>query len=586
MSKRLFSALLLCAPLCLAGVSGCSAEVTSGDGAEEGSGDDHPLADHELGESGEAVTESAGGPTAVAFSSNPAAVWDATNKWADTDTAEAKKAGIAWQANSGLSWEEKYAAWFKSFKLVKAEVGGWSSTAQTWEFPTPQGKVSKAGVLECADTAMVMRIIFASWYKLPFYLAGWANGGPLYAGHFGFVTRTGQTASGFPTFRTLYKDYTSTWQPGQAWPKDSTLRKRHIGTDDRVPWIDDPADAGAGAWYDDLLLNKRVGYFLRIVDGYFGSVNLADGLNMFHIKPTAAQPGDVLVERFQKEGIGHTLPVYLAEKVTPTRMRIGVCSGSMPRRQAICDSPEDSQHWFTNSAMGGPGEGYDGTPYAKLGGGLRRYRTPVVSGGKWTNIVPMASRDVWVRDEDLAGIAARTAEFEELLKPGSPEEQRDGALRLIEAARTRLMTTPATCSGRTAREDGFKALYRVMQTSFNKNKATVDAEYRKLEDYTFAELEYPKSKTCCWNSTTAGMASIVMDYAKKEQARADVQKVCKVTVFKAGGGGKPNYDLWKAHAASLGRAAEWKEWSEDERCEQRGVAEDSLTDAAKANQCL
>ena len=496
------------------------------------------------------------------------------------------KAGIAWPVNSGLTWEEKYTAWYKSFTTITAEKGGWGSNSKTWEFQTPWGQKIKAGVFECADTAMVMRILFSSWYKLPFYLTGWANGQPLFAGHMGFVTKDGRPASGFPTFRTLYKDNTSSYTPGGAWPKDPVLRGRHIGTDDAVPWITDPVGAGAGAWYDDVLLNKRVGYFLRIVDGYFGSVNLADGNNMFHLKARAAKPGDILVERFQKQGIGHTLPVTFVESPTPTSMRIGVASGSMPRRQAIIDTPEDSMHWFTNEAMGGPGNGFDGTPYAQLGGGLRRFRTPVAVNGRWQNIVPVASRGDWIRDEDLAGIAGRIAEFEQLLKPASPEEQRDGSLRLIEAARTRLRSTPATCSGRTAREDGFKSLYKVMKDSFNKDKAAVDTEFRKLEDYVFAELEYPKSKTCCWNSTSPAMADIVLDYAKKEQARAEVQRVCKLTPFKNGGGGKPNYDLWKAHAATLNRAAEWKEWSEDERCEQRAVVEDALTANAKANQCL
>ena len=582
--KRLLPILLALAPLSLAAMPGCSAEVSDGDG-EGGSGDDHTLANNELGESGEAVTESAGGPSVVTFASNTAAVWDATNNWADKDTAEAKKAGMSWGANSGLTWEEKYTAWYKSFGIIAAEKGGWGGDSKTWEFPSPQGVKIKAGVFECADTAMVMRVLFASWYKLPFYLSGWSNGQALYAGHFGFVTKDGRPAAGFPTFRTLYKDFTSTWQAGQAWPKDSVLRTRHIGTDDGVPWIKDPADAGAGAWYDDALLNKRVGYFLRILDGYFGSVNLADGQNMFHLKARAAKPGDILVERFQKQGIGHTLPVYLVENPSPTSMRIGVASGSMPRRQAIIDSPEDSMHWFTNQAMGGPGNGFDGTPYAQLGGGLRRYRTPVAVSGRWQNIVPVAARTDWVRDEDLAGISGRIAEFEQLLKPASPEEQRAGAIRLIEAARTRLRATPATCSGRTAREDGFKALYKVMEESFNKDKTAVDTEFRKLEDYAFAELEYPKSKTCCWNSTNAAMADIVLDFSKKEQARADVQKICKVTPFKNGAGGKPNYDLFKAHAATLGRAGDWKEWTEDERCEQRAVAEDSLTESAKANQC-
>ncbi len=585
MRKRLLSALFLLAPLSLAVLAtGCSAEITDGTGDEPGSGDDAKLSGEELGEGSEAVTEAAGGPLDVAFASNPAAVWDAKNNWADKDTAEAKKEGVAWSANSGLTWEEKYQAWYKSFRRIPAEVGGWGGSSETWEFDTPFGKKMKSGVFECADTFMVMRVVFASWYNLPFYMTGWANGQALYAGHFGFVTKSGTNASGFPTFRTLYKDHTSTWRQGQAWPKDATLRSRHIGTDDAVPYLGE--GAGAGAWYDEVLLNKRVGYFLRLLDGYFGSVNLADGSNLFHVKPTAINAGDVIVERFQKQGIGHALPIVTVELPSPTRMVASVASGSMPRRQAIWDKPEDSVHWFTNNAMGGPGNGYDGTPYAALGGGVRRYRTPVRVSGRWQNIVPVSARGVWVRDDDLAGIAARIAEFETLLKPASPDEQRDAALRTIETARTRLLSTPATCSGRTAREDGYKDLYKVMQASFGKNKADVDTQYRKLEDYVFAELEYPKAKTCCWNSTNADMATVVLDYAKKEQARADVQKVCKLTVFKSGAGGKPGYQVWKDHAASMGRAAQWKEWTEDERCAGKDVPEDALTDRARANQCL
>jgi len=581
--KRLLPILLLAAPFTLATLPGCSAEATDGD-SEEQAGDDSPLSDQELGESLEAVSEAAGGPVNVPASASTT-VWEVKNNWADKDTAEAKKAGVSWGANSGLTWEEKYSAWFESFEIITAEKGGWGNNAKTWAFKTPQGKTVKAGVFECADTAMVMRVIFASWYNLPFYLTGWSNGQPMYAGHFGLVTKDGARAGNFPTFRTLYKDHTSQWSQGQAWPSDSRLRTLHIGPDDNVPWITNPADAGAGAWYDDALLNKRVGYFLRIVDGYFGSVNLADGQNMFHLKPNAIRGGDALVERFQRQGIGHTVPVVKVTRPVPGRLAVMTASGSMPRRQAIIDMPGDSNHWFTNNAFGGPGNGSDGTPYAKLGGGLRRFRTPVLTNGRWQNIVPVAARADWINDDNVDAIAGRIAEWEELLKAGSPEEQRDAALRLIDNARARLRSTPATCSGRTAREEGFETLYRVMRESFNKDKAAVDTEYRKLEDYVFAELDYPKSKTCCWNSTTAGMADIVLDFAKKEQARADVQRVCKLTPFKNGAGSKPNYDLFKQHAASLGRAGEWKEWTEDERCEQRAVAEDSLTDKAKALQC-
>ena len=37
---------------------------------------------------------------------------------------------------------------------------------------------------------------------------------------------------------------------------------------------------------------------------------------------------------------------------------------------------------------------------------------------------------------------------------------------------------------------------------------------------------------------------------------------------------KDGYALWKAFAAKTGRAAQWREWSADEPCAQRAVAED------------
>jgi hypothetical protein len=42
------------------------------------------------------------------------------------------------------------------------------------------------------------------------------------------------------------------------------------------------------------------------------------------------------------------------------------------------------------------------------------------------------------------------------------------------------------------------------------------------------------------------------------------------------------YDLWQQYAATHGRAAEWRQWSEDEPCSQRNVAQDTETDAEGA----
>ena len=178
------------------------------------------------------------------------------------------------------------------------------------------------------------------------------------------------------------------------------------------------------------------------------------------------------------------------------------------------------------------------------------------------------------RRETLLG-APRGAAARHRPAGAAPEAARDGAIAIIEAARRELRSRPASCSQRTKREEGFNALYEVMQQRFNKTKAQVDAEYRKLEDYVFSELEYTRSKTCCWNASTAQMADIILDKAQKDLARDQRDGVCRQpTVFKASGGGK--YDTWKTHAAELGRAADWREWSEDETCSQRGVEEDSL----------
>jgi hypothetical protein len=319
-----------------------------------------------------------------------------------------------------------------------------------------------------------------------------------------------------------------------------------------------------------------------VLDAYFGSANLADGANMFHIKPDAILPGDALVERWAKQGIGHTLPVMTAVKDAPNHMSVTLASGSMPRRQAVWEEPGQSAHYFSQDNTGGPGEAYDGTPYAKLGGGLRRWRTAMVQAGRWVNIVPESDRNVWIKDDDLAGISARPEQFRLLLAEQTPEGKRDAALGIIQSARNNLRQFPASCSSRTKREEGFALLYEAM-SALGKGQSEVNAEYRTLEDYVFSELEYTQSKTCCWNSTNAAMGEIVIDYAAKEKARNEAAGTCRQpTVFASRTDG---YELWKAHAASMGRSADWKAWREDEPCAQRDVREDAIGAHGKYAMC-
>lgn len=501
----------------------------------------------------------------------PTEVWSADNAWADRDTPAARAAGIAWPADSGLDWEEKYERWIASMEKIARRGSG-----STFAVPTPYGtRTFEAPTLECAEVAVFLRITFASWYHLPFYLQGWDADArkPLFAGHFGFVYPDGARAGRFPLFRDAYRDHERTWREGQPWPSDARLRGMRLGNDDGNPFLGE--GLGAGAYFDELFLNKRVGYFSRLALLYFGSVNLADGANMFHVRPEAIRAGDTLLERWQKRGIGHTLPVMRVAEPAPGRFAVDVATGSMPRRQPIWSDPASSRHYFSIDYTGGPGMASDGTPYAKLGGGLRRWRTAIFREGRWRNEVALADREAMIPDGDLEAIAARPARFEEILAEVSPEEQRNAALAEIERTRMHLRAHPASCSARTAREDAFGRLYEVMREYFAQEPAEVDAAHRRLEDYVFGELEYVRSRTCCWNGTTDAMGELILDYAAREQERAAASMTCTApTVFRARPDG---YELWRNHAASLGREAQWLGWSEDEPCAQRDVPEDAET---------
>jgi hypothetical protein len=77
-------------------------------------------------------------------------VWKVNRRWYETDAA----AGIAWPANSTLTWDEKFAAWVDSLA-----VHGEGYT-KTFKLSTPWGKTLPAPRLECAETAMFLRATF------------------------------------------------------------------------------------------------------------------------------------------------------------------------------------------------------------------------------------------------------------------------------------------------------------------------------------------------------------------------------------------------------------------------------------------
>ncbi len=509
----------------------------------------------------------------VATNTTRTQVWTARNKWEDRDTPAAKAAGMAWGADSGLSWDEKYAAWIEGMEWIPS-LNGYSMTVNV---TTPWGKTLPSPSLECAEMALFLRVTFAAWYELPLFFEAVSSGQRVYFGHFGVRTAYSRFA-GTPEFGVAYRDYTTSTTWRTTWPKDATLRTRKLyGGEATQPMI--ATGAEFGAYVDELHLNKRAGYFTVLVLNYLSSVNVADTANTYNLVPDAVRAGDVLVERWQANGIGHTLIVHDVEQLGGGSMDVTTISGSMPRRQGVRESGESSKYYFTSQYTGGEGVNDENKPYAKLGGGLKRWRVTKNIGGYWTNTWMAGDEAHWINSTDYPRIAARPGRFATLLGAVSPEQKRDGLLSAIGDARHHLEMYPASCAARERRERAFGELYGIA-SELGMTTADIDDEYRELDDYVLGELDYTKSKTCCWNSSTSAMFDIIMQKARAEQAAAEANNTCvEPTVFKSRADG---YKLWSDYAASIGRGALWRPWSEDEACSQRNVAQDTETSAEGA----
>ncbi len=516
----------------------------------------------------------------VATDTSRTQVWTARNKWEDTSTTAASKAGLAWPANSGLTWDAKFGAWLRSLPITTSADGSY----QTVIITTPWGKQLPSPALECAEMSLFLRITFAAWYELPWFMESVDSGGKrVYFGHNGVRTASGRYASA-PEFAIKYKDYSAstTWQ--QSWPTDATLRAKKVaGGDDIQPAV---GGAGFGAYLDEIHLNKRAGYFTVMALDYLGSMNLADAANTYNIVPDTVRPGDMLLERWQKDGIGHTLVVKDVVVLGESNYDVTLISGSMPRRQGKKESGVAAKSYFTSDYTGGPGQDYDGDDYAKLGGGAKRWRVTKNVGGYWTNTWMSADEASWINSTDYAAIAARPARFAQILGQVSPDQQKTELLAEIDDARAHLRQYPASCSARERREQAFRDLYDLSARTWGTSQDAIDRQYRQPDDYIFEELVYSQSKTCCWDSSTADMYAVVMDFERNEEAQAAAAGTCVApTVFMAQPGGGDGYQRWASFASASGRGAAWKAWTEDETCAQRGALADTVQSTPATDFC-
>ncbi|MBR59288.1 MAG: hypothetical protein CMH54_14890 [Myxococcales bacterium] len=571
-----FGYLALCALVALSALQGC------------GEDDWGPAVDPDYGKPILEAPPSAGkadnmdgiaGPTA-ATEGAATEVWAVTNQWEDRYTDAAVQEGIAWGFDSGLDWDEKYALWVQSLERIPGERYG-----ETFELTTPWGARLKAPALECAEASVFLRVTFASWYGLPFYISAWAPEGNIHFGHFGVWTDK-EPHYKFSNYRDRYPDYSylSLAEAQANWPTDARLARRSLGAnkDDLNEWLG--PEAYAGAYFDQIFLNKRVGHFLMVVLTFTGSVHLASTDNTFNLTAPAVRAGDTLLERWQKKGIGHTLVVKHVSPIAGTsQLEAELVSGSMPRRQPKWESAASSQQSFLSYSAGGPGENADGEAYVTLGGGIKRWRIAKIINGRWRNVVPESDRENFIPRHNTDALAARLEIFKEILGTLTPEEKIEVLQQQIQSKRQHLRQFPASCSARISRESAFDELYELAEDEFGWSTHEVDQMYRVIEDYIFAELEYQSSRTCCWNSTTVDMYHIIMDLNEGYTYDSETGTCREPLVFKMVDGG---YKVFSDHASTMGLSHAWVEWSADEPCPQEfSVTTDTEVVHTRASYC-
>jgi hypothetical protein len=521
----------------------------------------------ELDSGGPLGKEDSAGVVALPVANYPdTQAWVVTNQWEDTATPDAKLAGMAWSANSGLNWDEKFAAWVGSFQQIDGDFNTWFKTIAV---PTPFGKTVHAAKVDCADLAILLRISFAAWYHLPIYLVGYDHNTPVYFGHFGVRTAAGpwSLAPNFPS----YADY-STQTPAQYtahWPQDTALRTRGISAGDDLPFLG--PKARLGAFLDEIHLNKRAARLVLFAQAYLGSHNMVDSRNTYNIVPEALRTGDVLMFARSPTVDGHTTIVTRVTQVAPGSVQAESIYGNDPPAQPAWQDPGSTRSLFTDNEGGGPvlNTPYGGTTlYSHLNGGLKRFRVAKVKSGKWFNTWMNADEASWINDTDYDHIGARIAQFAQLLGDPDPAVQRDQLLAVIAEKRTYLQDHPSSCAARSERETAFVSLYDVMQKNFSMDRKTVDAQYRTtIDDYIFQPLDYSKSRTCCWNHTTRPMYQVIAAYVAAQAAGGCVSPA----VFKLTAN---SYDPFASFAVSSGHAAEWVPWSADEACQAAGATDD------------
>ena len=390
-------------------------------------------------------------------------VWQPVNKWTDV-------------APNGESYELFYATWLETIQQDENAPSGHKVS-----YVLRDGTVVPAPKLECSDTALFLRFLFAQEYGLPMVVYGNRTA----MGHFGWITPEG-------TRGRRYLNYQLDAPRGS----DPSLQQinRYL-PDDLQSYPHE--DATIGQYMDAVLTNKRFGVFMQDVLNMYFSGNIAEPTNTYYIKPEFIRAGDVQMHRSHPwDGIGHTLTIQRVNSLNGFLRSVDLIQSYMPTHPWISDGYSELTSYRPNP------ENFSG---------LRRWKRPVLRYGRW-----YLEKDGSVAASDDE--AVNNPETFEALFNISPEEQVAALLDTIESSRAAQFENPNSCRRRENREDAFDILYELYMTTpelygplgftseptLAEIRPAVDKQYRTINDFIWAKMHYESAWVCHWNpSNTA-----------------------------------------------------------------------------------
>ena len=395
-------------------------------------------------------------------------VWQPVNDWTDT-------------APNGETYEAYYATWL-------AEAGVSHSGGKTVDYTLADGTVVPAPKLECSDTAIFLRFLFAQQHGLPMIVFGNKE----VMGHFGWYKSNG----------TRVKSYSQHALDAPRGTDAGLAASNGYNPDDLQSFPHE--DATIGAYMDAALRNKRFGYFIQDVMRMYFSGNVSEDANTYYIKPEHIRPGDVQMHRNHPwQGIGHTITIRSVKRLDDALLSVELIQSYMPTLPWVADAYTE----LTTYA-----------PKPENHSGLRRWRRPVLRNGRWhmeKDTDAIASEDEVVDNRER---------FKELFDVDY-ESQIQSLLATIDNTRVAQRDNPNSCRRREDRENAFAILYELHRTTrelyqplgfhtaptAEEIKPHVDRKYRTIDDFIWSAMTYERSWVCHWNPSDTTINNSMYD---------------------------------------------------------------------------